>query len=172
MASRLSLVGMRGCGKSTIGRLAAARLGWPFADADAAIEAELGMPIRDCFAQRGEAAFRDAEERVLARLLRAEGCLVLATGGGAVLRPANRHALAAHGGLVAYLHAPAAVLQERLRRNPGNRPSLAGGDVADEVPGLLAAREKLYRETATAVVDATLPPAQVADALWRLAAEG
>lgn len=166
--TRIVLVGFRASGKSTIGRLVAARLGLPFADADAAVEAELGMTIPACFASRGETAFRDAESVVLTRLLTGPQPLVLATGGGAVLRQGNRDALAAAQAFVAYLHAPAGVLQERLRRSAGGRPSLTGADVADEVPALLAQREPIYRAVATAVVDATRPAPDVADAIWRL----
>lgn len=168
MRHRLTLVGYRASGKSTVGRLAAARLGWPYADADAAVEQALGVPIRQFWAEHGEAAFREAEAAALARLLSGDGTLVLATGGGAILRPDNRALIAAHGGLVAYLHAPAEVLQARLSRSSGRRPSLSGGGVADEVPAILAAREGFYREVASAVIDATRPLAEVADALCTL----
>lgn len=168
MPHRLTLVGYRASGKSTVGRLAAARLGWPFIDADSVVEADLGMPIKRYFAERGEDAFRDAEQAALARILAGEGCLVLATGGGAVLREANRTLLAARGGTVAYLHAPAEALQARLRHSAGGRPSLTGGNVADEVPALLARRDPLYRATAAHIVDATAPATRVADDLCRL----
>lgn len=168
MPHRLTLVGYRACGKSTVGRLAAARLGWPFVDADSAVEADLGMPIRQFFAERGEQAFRDAEQAALARILAGGRCLVLATGGGAVLREANRALLAARGGTVAYLHAPAEALQARLRHAAGGRPSLTGAAVADEVPALLAQRDPLYRAVAAHVVDATRPAPLVAEALHLL----
>lgn len=168
MSNRLTLVGYRASGKSTVGRLAAARLGWPFVDADTAIEAALGMPIARCFAERGEAAFRAVEQETLARLLAAPGALVLATGGGAVLHQANRELLQAKGGLVVYLHAPATALQARLRRNAGARPSLTGAAVADEVPAILSLRDPLYRAVAGAVLDATQPAIRVADELCRL----
>lgn len=169
MHNRLTLVGYRACGKSTVGRLAAARLGWPYADADAVIELALGLPIRRYWAEHGEAAFREAEAAALERLLADEAALVLATGGGAVLREANRGLISARGGLVAYLHVPAEVLQDRLRRSHGGRPSLSGGSLVDEVPAQLAAREGLYRAIASATVDATRPLAEVADALCALA---
>ena len=167
---RLTLVGYRASGKSTVGRLAAARLGWPFVDADAAVEQDLGQPIRSYFATHGEAAFRAAESAALQRILSGSGCLVLATGGGAVLSESNRALLADRGGLVAYLHAPVEVLQARLRHNAGGRPSLTGGAVADEVPAILAARDPLYRSVAQAVVDATRGTTVVADELHRLVA--
>lgn len=167
---RLTLVGYRASGKSTVGRLAAARLGWPFIDADSAVEEDLGQPIRTYFAAHGEPAFRAAESATLQRLLAGNTCLVLATGGGAVLSEANRALLAARGGLVAYLHAPSEVLQARLRHNAGGRPSLTGGSVADEVPAILAVRDPLYRAVAHAVIDATRPTSAVADELHRLVA--
>lgn len=166
--NRLTLVGYRACGKSTVGRLAAARLGWPFVDADSVVEAAIGMPIRRYFAEQGETAFRDAEQAALERLLAGDACLVLATGGGAVLREANRRLLSGRGGVVAYLHAPAEVLQARLRHSAGGRPSLTGAGVADEVPALLAQRDPLYREVAPRLVDATRPAARVADELCLL----
>lgn len=162
MNRRLTLVGYRACGKSTVGRLVAARLGWPFIDADSDLEQRLGMPIAAFFATRGEPAFRDAESAALGEILEKSGPLVLSTGGGCVLRAENRGFLRANGGIVVYLHAPVAVLQERLRRDAGGRPSLSGATVADEAPRILALREPLYREVADAVVAADRPPATVA----------
>lgn len=165
---RLTLVGYRACGKSTVGRLVAARLGWPFIDADVDLEARLGMGIAAFFASRGEPAFRDAESAALGEILGKSGALVLSTGGGCVLRAENRGTLRANGGVVAYLHAPAEVLQERLRRDAGGRPSLSGVAVADEVPRILAQREPLYREVADAVIPADRPANAVAEALVAL----
>ncbi len=85
------LVGLMGAGKSTVGRRLASRLGLIFKDADSEIEAAAGLTIPDIFAIYGEPSFRDGEERVISRLLRA-GPLVLATGGGAYLREATRGA--------------------------------------------------------------------------------
>src|SRR4051812_17648318 len=101
---RLFLIGYRGTGKSTVGPLLAAALGWEFADADDLIEAAAGRSVADIFAAEGEAGFRDREAAALAELCRGER-RVVATGGGAVLRPANRELLAASG-FVAWLTAP------------------------------------------------------------------
>src|SRR5688500_2716012 len=90
------LVGMPGSGKSTVGRQLARRLSWPFVDADTEIERHLGCSIRSHFEQHGEASFRDIEQQVLARLLGSDSHVV-ATGGGAVLREANRQLLQAQG---------------------------------------------------------------------------
>ncbi len=165
---RLTLVGYRACGKSTAGRLVASRIGWPFVDADHVIEAMMGMPISAFFAAHGEPAFRDVEEKALASILAVDHGIVLATGGGAVLRAGNRTLLGARGGLVVYLQASAEILQARLRHHAGERPSLTGVPVADEVPALLAIRDPLYRATAQHVVDATRGTALVTSELHRL----
>ena len=88
----LALVAMPGAGKSTLGKLLARNLGLPFHDADHEVEKRCGMSIRDFFSQFGEPAFRDLEQAVIADLC-AGGPTVLATGGGAVLREANRQVL-------------------------------------------------------------------------------
>ncbi len=170
---RVTLVGYRACGKSTVGRLLAARLAWPFVDADSAVEARIGGGIATYFKSHGEAAFREREAEVLAGLLAGDGPLVLATGGGAVLRPENRELLRERGGLVVYLQAPVAVIQDRLRHHAGGRPSLTGAAVADEVPALLALREPLYHEVAGLVLPTGPSAIEVAERLAReVAARG
>jgi shikimate kinase len=160
---RVTLIGFRACGKSTVGRLVAARTAWPFIDADAATEQRLGMPIQRAIPELGEPAFRDAEEQALAEVLDRPGPLVLATGGGVVLRPANRERLRAAGGLVVYLAAPLAVVQERLTRNAGGRPSLTGQTPAAEAEALLAQRDPLYRACADWVLEPLADAAATAD---------
>jgi shikimate kinase len=172
MANRLTLIGYRACGKSTVGRLAAARLGWPFIDADHVLEERLGCSISAFFARHGEAAFRDHEEAIVAELLAGPAPLVLATGGGAVIRPATRTCLKTHGGLVVWLQATPALVQDRLRRNLGGRPSLSSASPVDEAPRIMAEREGWYREVATAILDATQPAQELADALVRMVTEG
>ncbi len=92
----LFLVGMPGCGKSTLGRLLAKRLNKPFYDADVELERRLGVSIPLIFELEGEPGFRDREQAVLADLV-AETNIVLSTGGGAILRPANRELLTQNG---------------------------------------------------------------------------
>jgi shikimate kinase len=169
MAMRVTLVGYRASGKTTVGRLLAERLGWPFTDADRALEARLGCPIPEWFAREGEASFREREAACLAELLAGEAPLVLATGGGAVLREANRALLRSRGGLVVYLDADAPTLQARLRADAGGRPSLTGKDVAEEVPMLLERRASLYREVASRTLPSALPPAEIAARIAALA---
>jgi shikimate kinase len=117
----VALVGLPGSGKSTVGRQLARRLSLPYADADHAIEQRLGCSIRDFFEREGEDAFRDVEEQVLDELTQRPS-LVLSTGGGAVLRPANREHLHARTQVV-YLHATPEDLHRRLRHDQ-HRPLL------------------------------------------------
>lgn len=144
----LFLVGYRGSGKTTVGRALAERLGWAFLDADAVLEGRAGKTIRDIFAADGETAFRDLESVVLAELAQLTNT-VIATGGGIVLREANRQLLVTSG-FVAWLTADAPTLWARIQGDPTTverRPALAGGGL-EEVERLLAVREPLYRAVA------------------------
>src|SRR5437879_5098392 len=89
---RIALIGYRGSGKSTVGPLVAARLGWRFVDADVVLEVKAGKSIARIFAEDGEIQFRDLEANNLVNLL-GEDDIVLATGGGAILRDSNRRLL-------------------------------------------------------------------------------
>lgn len=99
MKGHLILIGLPGSGKTTVGRLAAERLGLPFADCDAVIEAETGMTIPEIFTEKGEPWFRDAESRILAALCASRTC-VIATGGGAVVAEDNRKVMRNSGVVV------------------------------------------------------------------------
>jgi shikimate kinase len=165
---RVSLIGYRGCGKSTVATLLAERLRVRRVDLDRVIEATVKQPIAEFFATQGEAAFREQESRCLAQTLAGLDPMVLATGGGAVVVPTNRALLRERGGLVIYLHASASVLQIRLARDGGGRPSLTGASVVEEVPVVLAHRDPFYRETAHHVVSADLPPLQVVERILAL----
>jgi shikimate kinase len=157
------LVGMMGAGKTTVGRRLARRLGWAFVDADRELEARLGVPIATIFELEGEAGFRRREAALIDELT-ARRALVLATGGGAVLDPANRSALSARGRVV-YLRASVADLWQRLRRDKV-RPLLRAPDPRARVEQLVAARDPLYREAAHLVVDTGRQPVeQVVDAI-------
>lgn len=145
------LVGYRGTGKSTVGRQLAGRLGLPFVDADAAFTRRHGRSIASVFAESGEPKFRDMEEETL-RHLTAGPPAVLATGGGAVLRPVNRERLKAFGTVV-WLTARPEALAVRLSADPAalaGRPPLtskAGGTIA-EIAEVLEAREPIYQSLA------------------------
>ena len=114
------LVGIMGCGKSTVGRRLAQRLGLDFLDADSEIERAANKTITEIFAEHGEPYFRSGEERVIARLLQ-EGPQVLATGGGAFMSEATRDEIAAHG-ISIWLKAEFDTVMARVRRR-STRPS-------------------------------------------------
>ena len=143
------LIGMMGAGKSTVGRRLAARLRLPFADADAEIEAAAAMTIPEIFEIHGEPHFRDGEARVISRLLN-DGPLVLATGGGAVMRESTRQRIA-QTGVSIWLKADPEVILRRVRRR-ADRPLLKTADPAATIARLIAERHPLY-ESADLVVD-------------------
>jgi shikimate kinase len=167
----LSLVGMPGCGKSTVGRQLARTLGLRFIDSDTEVEHRLGMPIRDYFAQYGEEAFRDIEQDVIDELAGTPGT-VLATGGGAVLRPSNRDALHSRSH-VFYLRATPDDLFRRLRHDT-QRPLLQVDDPQARLRDLYRVRDPLYRRTAHFVVEAARPsvPALLGMVLMQLELAG
>lgn len=166
-APLLFLIGTRGTGKSTVGRALAARLGWAFADADERIEAAAGKSIADIFAAEGEAGFRDREAAVLAELAALKQHVV-ATGGGAVLRPANRDLLR-NSGFVAWLTASPEAAFARLQADPttaARRPNLTPAGGLEEVRSILTAREPHYRACAHFTIDTgVLSPEAAADAI-------
>jgi len=149
----ISLVGLPGSGKSTVGRQLARRLQWSFKDADQVIEQRIGCPIREFFEREGEASFRDLEEQVLDELTQQSG--VLSTGGGAVLREVNRQRLHTRGKVV-YLKSTPEELMRRLRHDT-QRPLLQVGDPLQRLRELYATRDPLYRETAHFVIDTGRP---------------
>ena len=149
------LVGMMGAGKSSIGRRLAQRLGTPFVDADAEIEAAAGMTIAEIFATYGEGDFRSGEARVIARLLD-DGCQVLATGGGAFMNENTRAAIRTKG-LSVWLKADFEVLMRRVkRRSTADRPMLQG-DPAQRIRELMDARYPVYAEADVTVMSRDVP---------------
>ena len=146
----LFLVGLPGAGKSTLGRQLARRLAKIFVDADSELEQRLGVSIPTIFEIEGEASFRDREESVLADLVARTG-IVLATGGGVVLRPANRERLKANGTVV-YLCAEPAMLFERVHKSR-NRPLLNTSDKLARLEQLFHDRDTLYREVADVLLE-------------------
>jgi len=151
---KLILVGMPGSGKSTVGRQLARRLGLPFRDSDHEIEQRIGCPIRDFFEREGETAFRDIEESILQELTQAPSG-VLATGGGAVLRPANRERLR-QAGQVIYLRSTPEELFRRLRHD-SHRPLLQVPDPMGRLRSLYEERDPLYRETSHFTIETGRP---------------
>lgn len=149
------LVGLPGSGKSTVGRHLARRLQLPFQDSDHVIEERIGCSIREFFAREGEDAFRDLEEQVIGELTAAERGSVLATGGGVVLRRANRERLHANSKVV-YLRSSPEEVFRRLRHDT-SRPLLQVDDPLARLRDLYAQRDPLYRETAHFVIETGRP---------------
>jgi len=150
----IALIGMPGCGKSTVGRQLARRLQLPFEDADARIEQRIGCTIRHFFEQEGESRFRDIEAHTLDELTRGAGA-VLSTGGGAVLRAENRQVLRERTQVI-YLRSAPEELYRRLRHDR-NRPLLQVTDPLQRLRDLYAVRDPLYRETAHFVIETGRP---------------
>jgi shikimate kinase len=144
-----------GAGKSTIGRLLAKELHLPFKDSDKEIEVRTGADIPWIFDVEGEQGFREREQAVIADLCQEDG-LVLATGGGAILRPANREALRA-GGRVVYLHTSVEQQLERTARDR-NRPLLRTANPGQVLRELMAIRDPLYREIADVIIETDQRP--------------
>ena len=157
-AANLFLVGLMGAGKTTVGRLLARRLRRHFYDSDHEVEHRCGVEIGVIFDIEGEAGFRARETQVIDELSALDG-VVLATGGGAVLDPANRRRLAARGTVV-YLHALPADLYPRIRHDR-KRPLLATPDPRLRLEQLYAQRDPLYREIADCVIDTARQSASV-----------
>lgn len=156
MSSVVSLVGLPGGGKSTVGRQLARRLGARFLDSDTVLEERIGMPIRSYFEQHGEEAFRNIEEAVIDELTAAPGePLVLATGGGAVLRPVNRRNLHDRSTVI-YLRSTPEELFRRLRHDT-QRPLLQVADPLARLRELHEQRHPLYEEVAHYRVDTGRP---------------
>lgn len=151
---KIACVGLPGSGKSTVGRQLARRLGLRFLDSDQVIEQRIGCSIREFFEREGEAPFRDLEQLVIDELTQGEPC-VLSTGGGAVLRPANRQHLRERGQVI-YLHSSPEEVFRRLRHDQ-NRPLLQVADPLARLRDLYSARDSLYRETAHFVIETGRP---------------
>lgn len=153
-ASIIACVGLPGSGKSTIGRQLARRLDVRFFDSDFVIERRIGCSIRDFFEREGEQSFRDLEQDVIGELTQNKTC-VLSTGGGVVLRQANRDNLhkRCH---VLYLHSPPEEVFRRLRHDQ-NRPLLQVADPLARLKDLYEQRDPLYREVAHFVVETGRP---------------
>jgi shikimate kinase len=144
------LVGMMGAGKTSVGRLLARNLGKQFYDSDQVVESRTGVKISVIFEHEGEPGFRAREAAVLEELTSLRG-VVLATGGGAVLREDNRHALRSRG-VVVYLRASVNDLWVRTKHDR-NRPLLQTADPQARLAELFRQRDPLYRETAHIIMD-------------------
>lgn len=150
----ITLIGYRGTGKSTVGRLLAARLGWACIDTDDEVQQLTGRSISDIFQSEGEPSFRRYESQVIQHVARRHK-LVVAAGGGAVLDPENRRLLSVAGPIV-WLTASVATLQQRLHHDPlsaAQRPALTGDTPAEEISRVLAERLPIYEACADVTID-------------------
>lgn len=151
---RIALVGLPGSGKSTIGRQLARRLGLSALDTDHVIEQRLGCSIREYFEREGEASFRDVEQAVIDDVTQSHNGII-STGGGSVLRLANREYLHSRSHVV-YLRSSPEEIFRRLRHDM-QRPLLQVDDPLTRLRDLYAIRDPLYRETAHFVVETGRP---------------
>jgi len=148
------LIGYRGCGKTSVGRLLANQLGWPFLDTDRLIEEGTGQTIRSIFADgRGE-AFRDLETEVVLRIAQLDRHII-STGGGTLLRDVNARILKQTSRLV-WLTAPAEILHERILgdiQRLKTRPVVDAHNGQCEIRSELAERESIYARWADCIID-------------------
>lgn len=154
------LVGMMGAGKTTVGRRLAARLDRQFRDSDEEIERAANMTIEDMFATHGEPEFRAGEARVIARLLREEQGLVLATGGGAFINPDTRALIKANAVSV-WIKAEFELLFARVSRR-SNRPLLKTENPRATLQALIDKRYPVYAEADITVISRDVPQDVVA----------
>ena len=163
---RVVLTGFMGSGKTTVGPLLAARLGWSFVDVDDVIEAEAGAPITEFFARHGEAQFRDLEHATIARLA-ANDALVLALGGGAIEHSATRSLLlTTPGTILVHLEVELSTALSRCRGTEHLRPILA--DHAN-FASRYHRRLPLYRTAHVSIPVDALTPEQVVEAILQAA---
>src|SRR6185295_3278647 len=164
------LVGLMGCGKSSVGKRLAFKLGLPFVDADDEIERAAAKSINEIFADHGEALFRDGERKVIARLLR-NGPQVLATGGGAYMHAETRQSVRENG-ISIWLRAELPVLMRRVMKRD-TRPLLREGNPEATMQKLIEARYPVYAEADMTVESRDEPhDIIVTDIITRLASEG
>ena len=149
-SENIYLVGLMGAGKTTIGRQLAKSLGLPYYDSDKAIEESTGVDIPTIFEFEGEQGFRDREQKMLQQLTELKG-IVLATGGGAILRQENRDLLKENG-IIIYLQCSIDRIMERTRRDT-QRPLLKTANPKERIEQLYKEREPLYLNCADLVVD-------------------
>ncbi|MGL6195398.1 MAG: shikimate kinase [Thermoguttaceae bacterium] len=164
-SKNIILIGYRATGKSTLSRLLSERLGLPCVDSDVVIEQKAGKTISKVFAEDGETAFRDLEETVIRDLLDKEtggypNGVILATGGGAILRKTTRDLLRSNGLTVWLCASPDTVLKRMSgdATTGDRRPNLTNLPPRDEIVKLLNDRESFYRETAKITLDTDSVP--------------
>jgi len=150
MKKNIILIGLMGAGKSTVGRYLSKRMKRQFYDSDAVIVERTGVSIPTIFDIEGERGFRDREEQVIAELTQKQA-IVLATGGGSVIREVNRKAIS-RAGTVVYLKGSADLLFSRIRHDP-NRPLMQTENPLQTLKDLLDKREPMYMSVADLVIN-------------------
>jgi shikimate kinase len=169
---KLVLIGLRGTGKSTVGRLMAERLKWQFFDSDVILQERAGMTIREIFEKQGEAHFRKLESAVVQEISTKDGA-VIASGGGAVLDPNNVAAMKKNG-FVVHLSASPSVLWKRIahdQSSPESRPRLVhnASSGLDELKKVMLSRAAVYAESRDVeVIVEDRSPDEVAEAIMLL----
>lgn len=162
---KLTLIGYRGCGKSSVGPLLAETLGLTCIDSDDHVEDAAGKSIQQIFADDGEAEFRRLESQVIADLL-AQDDIVVAAGGGAILAETNRKCMQDAGSVI-WLQATVETLASRIagdETSTSRRPSLTGKSIQEEIAEVLEARRELYQKASTMTVDTdNRAPQEIAD---------
>ncbi len=166
MRGNIILCGFMGCGKSSVGRRAAELMGRELCDLDSFIEEKEGMTVSEIFAKYGETGFREREKKAVLEVAGTPG-LIIASGGGTVLSEVNVQAFHDKHGLIVFLDAPLAALQERLK-NDKRRPLLQVPDRRRVINELFDKRIPLYRAAADVVIDAGAPPLTVARRVAKL----
>lgn len=165
----ITIVGMMGSGKSTLGAALASTLGWPFFDSDKVIEAETGKTIPQIFETEGDAAFRQRERDTLTKLFTEHPRAIIATGGGSITIPETADMIFAQS-LSLWVYAPVDILVSRTSRQ-SNRPLLKTGDPKEILTNLLEKREDIYRRADVHVETAEIPVAEVVERAMRQISE-
>ena len=164
--TNIFLIGMMGAGKSTVGQLLAHKLNYNFIDTDPLIEQCAGKSISEIFADDGEETFRDLEQQVLSQVS-AYTRLVVATGGGIVLRSLNWSHL--HDGIVVWIDVPVEILYDRLKTESAHRPLLQTEDPFQKLSNLYEQRRDRYAQADISImVNAEETPAAISDRLFEM----
>lgn len=165
----ITLIGMMGSGKSTLGAALAQELGWEFYDTDKVIEAQTGKSIPQIFEEEGDASFRQRERETLQILFKNSPKAVIATGGGSITVPETAEMIFGRS-VSLWIHAPVNVLVKRTSRQ-NNRPLLRTGDPKEILTSLLEKRGDVYRQAQVHVETEEIPVSQVVERAMRQLAE-
>lgn len=169
MSQILFIVGARGAGKTTVGKIVASTWDYHFCDTDVLIQQTAQRSVAEIVAQEGWAGFRQRESAALQQI--SQPATVVATGGGMILAAENRTFMYTNG-VVFYLRTSSQVLAQRLSADPEDlqRPTLTGKPMLEEIEEVLQSRERFYQQCAHYVLDGSQPPQQVANQIITLLA--